>query len=404
MLLRLAFRNVFRQRTRSAMTLAAIVVSVVALILSGGFVQDIFVQLGEAVIHSQSGHVQIAKKGFFGAGSRNPEQYMIDDPEAIARRVAALPGVADVMTRLGFSGLLNNGRADLAIVGEGVQPAKEARLGTYVRIVAGRGLVASDRYAILLGEGVAHSLALAPGDRASLLLGTPEGAMNVQEFTVAGVFQSFSKEYDARTVKLPLAAAQELLDTRGANVLVVSLRDTGSTAKARHAIDTLLAGSGLATESWQQLNDFYGKTVDLYDRQLSVLRAIVLLMVLLGVANTTNMTVYERTGEVGTMRAIGNRRRFVFSLLMTESALLGAIGAAIGVALGVVLALSISRIGIPMPPPPNSNLGYLAQVRVVPAQVAAAAAIGFVATVAACIVPALRVSRVPVVDALRHNG
>jgi putative ABC transport system permease protein len=144
--------------------------------------------------------------------------------------------------------------------------------------------------------------------------------------------------------------------------------------------------------------------VDLYDRQLAVLRLIVLLMVLLSVANTTNMTVYERTGEVGTMRALGNGSRFVFSLLMTESALLGVIGVVAGVTLGVLLALLISHIGIPMPPPPNSNLGYTAQIRLIPSEIESAAVIGFVATLAACIIPALRVSRVPIVDALRHNA
>jgi putative ABC transport system permease protein len=404
MLQRLAIRNVFRQKTRTAMTLAAIVVSVVALILSGGFVQDIFGQLGEAVIHSQSGHLQVAKQGFFAEGSRNPERYLIADPDAIARRIAALPGVADVMARLSFSGLLNNGRADLSIVGEGIEPAREARLGTYVRITAGRQLHADDRYGILLGEGVAHSLKLAPGARASLLLGTPDGAMNVQEFVVVGVFQSFSKEYDARTVRIPLPAAQELLDTRSANVLVVSLHSTDDTDRVSRAAGALLAGGGLEVRSWQVLNDFYGKTVDLYDRQLAVLRLIVLLMVLLSVANTTNMTVYERTGEVGTMRALGNGSRFVFSLLMTESAVLGVIGVVAGVTLGVLLALLISHIGIPMPPPPNSNLGYTAQIRLIPSEIESAAVIGFVATLAACIIPALRVSRVPIVDALRHNA
>jgi putative ABC transport system permease protein len=385
------------------MTLAAIVVSVVALILSGGFVHDIFVQLGEAVIHSQSGHLQIAKQGFFAEGSRNPERYLIADGDAIARRVATVPGVADVMSRLGFSGLLNNGRTDLPIVGEGIEADREARLGTYVRITAGRQLRAADRYGILLGEGVAHSLKLAPGDRASLLLSTPAGAMNVQEFEVVGVFESFSKEYDARAVKIPLAAAQELLDTHAVNVLVVSLHDTDETSRASRDAGALLAGQGLEIRPWQVLNDFYDKTVTLYDRQLGVLQAIVLLMVLLGVANTTNMTVFERTGEVGTMRALGNRSRFVFSLLMTESALLGLIGVAAGVSLGVLLAFLISAIGIPMPPPPNSNLGYTAQIRILPAEIVKAAAIGFAATIAACIFPAFKVSRLPVVDALRHN-
>src|ERR1700674_5846154 len=163
-MLKLALRNIFRQKARTAMTLAAIVVSVVGLILSGGFVEDIFRQLGEAVIHSQSGHLQIAKQGFFVEGSRHPERYFIAEPDAIRQRALALEGIDDVMARLSVSGLLNNGRTDLSIVGEAIEPDREARLGTYLLLTAGRQLTAADRYGILVGEGVAHSLQIAPGD------------------------------------------------------------------------------------------------------------------------------------------------------------------------------------------------------------------------------------------------
>lgn len=404
MMLKLALRNIFRQKVRTAMTLAAIVVSVVALILSGGFVQDIFIQLGEAIIHSQSGHVQVARKGYFREGSRKPEQYLIADPGSVARRLASIDGVVDVMARLGFSALLNNGRSDLSVVGEGIEPDREARAGTYLRIRVGRQLGVDDRYAILVGEGVARSLQVAPGDRVTLLLATPDGAMNALDFEVVGVFESFSKDYDARTVKIPLPAAQGLLNTTGANVLVVSLKNTVDTSRVARTATAMLSDQGLEVQRWESLNDFYAKTVELYDRQLGVLRIIVLLMVLLGVTNTVNMTIYERTGEVGTMRAMGNRRPFVFSLLITESGLLGLIGGVIGVVAGIALAKIISQIGIPMPPPPNANLGYLAQIRVLPSVVASAFLVGSVAPIAASILPALRASRLAVGEALRHNA
>jgi len=73
------------------------------------------------------------------------------------------------------------------------------------------------------------------------------------------------------------------------------------------------------------------------------------------------------------------------------------------VILGVVLALIISAIGIPMPPPPSSEIGYLAQIRIVPKEIALAFVVGFAATVAAALFPARRVTRIPVVDALRQN-
>ena len=81
-MLKLALRNVFRHKLRTSMTVGAIVMGVVGLILSGGFVADILVELGEAVIHSQSGHIQVAREGYFTVGSRSPEQYLMDRPEA----------------------------------------------------------------------------------------------------------------------------------------------------------------------------------------------------------------------------------------------------------------------------------------------------------------------------------
>ncbi|WP_454456876.1 hypothetical protein [Thauera phenylacetica] len=82
MLHKLALRNVFRQRVRSAITLAAIVFGVTGLILSGGFVQDIFVQLGEAIIQSETGHVQVFREDFREKGNRQPDRYLIEDPRA----------------------------------------------------------------------------------------------------------------------------------------------------------------------------------------------------------------------------------------------------------------------------------------------------------------------------------
>jgi putative ABC transport system permease protein len=78
-MLKLAFRNILRHYFRTTMTLAAIAFGVIGLILSGGFSHDVYEQLGEALIHSQSGHIQISKAGFHAKGTRNPERYLLDD-------------------------------------------------------------------------------------------------------------------------------------------------------------------------------------------------------------------------------------------------------------------------------------------------------------------------------------
>ena len=134
-----------------------------------------------------------------------------------------------------------------------------------------------------------------------------------------------------------------------------------------------------------------------------MLRLIILVMVLLSVANSVNMSVSERLGEFGTIMATGNRPQHVFGLVVTETVLLGLIGGLVGAGLGVLAAWVISTIGISMPPPPNANLGYIARIRITPSLVSIGFGIGFMSAVLAGLWPAARVSRTPVVEALRAN-
>lgn len=399
----LAWRNVFRHRFRSAVTLAAIAFGVIGLALTGGFIADVLTQLGEAVIHSQSGHLQITRKGYLNVGSRKPEQYLIEDPDRVEAIAARDPAVSSVMARVRFPALLNNGRADLAIAVEGIDPDAEARLGSYVRIVDGRRLSGKDVDGAMVGQGVANALRLAPGDRATLVTTTLAGATNTLDVQVVGTFQTFSKEFDARTVQIPLQAARNAIETRGANAVVVVLKRTGDTEAVSRQLEDRLKASGLEVSTWQQLNDFYDKTVNLFNRQFGVLQAIILVMVLLTVNNSVNMVVFERTAEFGTMGALGNRRRRIVLLLVAEGLLLGVVGASLGVILAVVLSLIISSVGIPMPPPPNSDLGYTATIHLSLPLLAGSFGIGVLATLVAASIAALKMRNVPIVDALRHE-
>ena len=400
--LSLALRNTWRQTARTAITVATIATGVAALTISGGFIVDTFTQLAEAVIHSQLGHIQVAKDGYFSRGARPASGFLIPQPEGVMKQAVAQPGVKDVLQRISFSGLLSNGRSDMAIFGEGVEPDKESELGSYMRIVEGRHLTDADHYGVLLGYGIARSLHLKPGDSVTVLVTTPDGALNSLDFEVTGVFQTISKDYDARALRVSLRAAQELLGTNGVNVLIVSLHDTSQTDDvALHLRGGLSEHYELRT--WYQLSDFYSKTVDLYEAQFGALRIIVLLMVVLGVANSINMSIFERQAEFATMRALGSYTADVFRLILTEAFLLGILGAIVGISAGVGIALLLSSIGIPMPPPPNADVGYTARIELLPSTVLIASLIGLASTLLAALLPAFRVSRIPLADALRRG-
>lgn len=402
-MLKLAFRNIFRNRPRTALTLAAIVTGVIAIIISGGFVEDIFVQLRESTIHSRIGHIQIFRQGYNEHGRREPARYIIDQPEQVIKAIASIEHIETVMTRINFSGLANNGRADLPIIGEGIEPDKEAQLGTSATIIAGRPLQDTDISGAVIGEGLATALQLHPGNYITLMVNTIEGALNTLECEIIGVFRTFSKEYDDRAIRIPFSAAQELLFTQSADSAVVLLDNTAKTDAVTKIIRTRLEPHGYEVKTWLELADFYQKTEALYRRQFGALQAIILVMLILSVVSTINMTVYERTGEFGTMRALGLHQRYIFKIIVIENALLGLIGSLIGVFAGTALAILISTIGIDMPPPPGSNSSYTAMIRLEPWVLVLAMLTGLLASIVAAILPARRASRLRIANALQYN-
>jgi len=402
MLSTLALRNLTRQRTRTAITLSAISCGVAALILAAGFVADIFDQFGEAIIHSRTGHIQIFEDGYLDEGARRPMNYLIADADKLRASVTRIPDVQSASLRLNFTGLISNGRRDLAIVGEGVEPAQESA-ASQLRYQSGRALDATDQYGTTVGAGVAHLLNLEPGSRVTLLMETIGGALNTVDLEVVGIFQSFSKDFDARAIQLPLTTLQELLGTHGANLMVVTLHDTTKTDAVAAALRTETIKPPLTLKVWHELSDFYSRSVELYDRQFAVLQLIILLMVLLSVINSVNMSAFERQAEFGTLQALGTTQNEIYRILLMESCFLGMAGAVMGSIIGILLAALISTIGIPMPPPPNSDIDYIARVQILPSSIFLSSIIGFFATLLAAIFPARRICRTPIADALRSG-
>jgi putative ABC transport system permease protein len=397
----LAWRNVARHRRRSAMAVAAVAFGIAALMLSSGFIEWIYFDMREATIHGQLGHVQIVRPGYFENGTADPRRFLL--PDQIPSVVRAVDGVRDVAPRLAFSGLVSLGETTLSFVGEGVDPLRERELSRAVRIDAGSALGQANERAVLLGAGLARNLGAKVGDRVVLLSRKGSGGVNAVEVGVKGVFSTVSKAYDDSALRLPIDTARALTGLRGAQSWVVLLDDTARTDRAAQALRKALPADRYEVVPWLQLADFYRKTVALFSRQVGVVTAIIGAIIVLSISNIMVMSVVERTGEIGTSLALGATRRRILREFVLEGMLLGLLGGLIGVALGVALAAIVSAIGIPMPPPPGMAHGFIGQIRITPVLTAQAFLLAAVTALAASFYPAWKASRLPVVDALRHN-
>mgnify|MGYP001764779409 CR=1 FL=1 len=403
--LRLALRNLTRNRKRAAASLAIIAIGAVLIVLAEGFIQWIFWAMREAAIQSQLGHVQVTRPDYFKSGAIEPYAFLLPENAPERAAIESTPGVKLVAPRLNLTGLIAHGETTVSFMAEGVDPAKEESLSVAVRIVKGRNLNGASANEVILGNGLARNLGATPGSTVSLLVTSSRGGINAIEAKVAGIFVSASQAYDDAALRLPLKLAQQLVKKQGAHAWLVLLEETEKTDEFLAAFRTRFPPDRYRLEftPWHQRADFYNKTVALFTQQMNVLRLIIAAIIVLSISNLLIMNVLERTGEIGTLMAVGLKRRTILRLFALESLVLGLAGAVIGVVAGFLLAHLISAIGIPMPPPPGMEEGYTGAIRATPAVIGTAFLIALVTPILAGLYPARKASGLKIVDALRHN-
>lgn len=401
----IAVRNLARNRRRALAALLTVAVGVICLVLADGFIQWIFWAMREGTIQSQLGHIQVMRPGYLGAGAANPYAFVLPDSLPQRKAIESTPGVKLVAPRLAVTGLVSHGETTVSFVADGVDPKKEADLSKAFRIVDGHGLSSVTAQEVVLGRGLARSLGVRSGDTVALLATTSGGGVNAVEAKVAGVFISANQSYDDSALRLPIGLAQSLLRVNGAHAWLVLLNETERTddylAQFRARFPLLV--NKMEFVPWYQQADFYNKTVALFSQQMNVLRLIIGCIIVLSISNMLVMNVLERTGEIGTLLAIGFKRRKILHLFAIEGLLLGLIGASFGLAAGYGLAELISAIGIPMPPPPGMEEGYTGEIRITLSVLMNAFLIAFITTALAGLYPAWKASRLQIINALRHN-
>lgn len=385
------------------MAVLTVAFGITAFLLAGGFIEFIFTDMRETTIHSQLGHIQVVRPGYFERGVADPYAFLLPGQSPEEQRVESTPGFVSLAPRLAFSGLISHGEATVAFIGDGIDPEHEQRLSSSVTIVSGRALTSAQESATVLGEGLAKSMDLRPGDVVVLLATAANGSANAVEVEVAGTFATTSKEYDDRALRLPLAVARKLMKVDGATSWVVLLDGTELTAMAAEDLRNGLDREKFEVVEWSRLADFYNKTVALFSKQVKVVKYIIGLLIVLTISNTQTMCVLERTTEIGTTLAIGLRSRRVMGMFIIEGLLVGLLGGLLGVGLGYGLAQLISAIGIPMPPPPGMARGFIGQILVNSWLAGEAFFLALTATLLASVMPAWKASRMSIVDALRHN-
>lgn len=413
-LLKIAWRNVFRNKRRTLLTILTISLGCVGLILIGGYFENIIVGFREQFIHSQTGHLQINAQGYFEKGNSDTFKYTLQNLDRLKNKVESNPHVLFTIPRIKFGGLVNNNNSNVSVMVVGTDPGGEKKLGSLqvdnakypsINIAEGSDLDSEDPHGVILGKGLAKSLNLKVGDTFSFITTQSNGALEGDELKVRGIFETIVKDYDDRIMKMDLKTAQKLLQMPNqAHSLVVALNQTERTDEVMSNLSASLQDPSSKYEliPWYEQATFYTQSKKMLDKIFSSVLLIICAIFIFSIANSLNMAVFERIREFGTMLAIGNSRATVFSVIFYEAIFLGILGAIFGISLGVGIAKIVSAIGIEMPPPPQGSYSYHAMITLYPQLLIETFLVAFFSTLISGLIPAYRASHFKIIKALGY--
>lgn len=343
--LRLAWRNVWRQRRRTLLIAVGMGVVMGMLVfydgLIGGFEQAIY---GNA-IQLLGGNIQVHAPGYNEKIGRKP-LLPLENPDAVVQAAEAHPNVVAASKRIVTSGLVTNREGAFAVTIVGVEVEKESRITPVAdTITQGRYLNPDDGDLIVIGQGLATAMDIGVGDRITMVGNSKNEQTRQRTMTVVGIFDVGVPSVEKTTIYMSLGEAQQLFGLDGqVTEVVVSLHQIGQEPGVMDAINK--AAPGYEVTSWVTSIPELKQTMDMKTGVMNVFGVFMLGIAAIGILNLLMMAVFERTREIGIVGALGLKPREITFLFLLEGILIGAVGAALGTVLGTIINGVLGVVGL----------------------------------------------------------
>lgn len=402
--LRLALRNLVRNRRRTLITLLTMIFGISVLTLLSALNDGWLSQMKTNFILSYTGHVQIHAKGFEASQSLRDS---IGNPEQINRLMQSYPEIYGWTQRIRTSGLASVGGSSAGVQIMATDPEQETWVTSmYEHVTEGEWLRPGMPRDLLLGATVARTIGATLGDRVVLMAQRPSGEMVSDVFHLTGILETGAPQIDRTLALIPLHSAQVWLQM-GQAVTDIVIR-----ANKHEDTDTLyrlfvqqLSGKTYEIMPWQTLDPMVRQWLEFSDAYGLVIILVVVILVLAEILNTMLISLHERQKELGVIVAIGTTRRQIFGMLLLEAVMLIFFGAALGYLSGSLLVYTLGNSGIDLTHYTNAFKFFYMNPVIHPELTTASAMRILGATLAAAmlagIYPAWRATRISVSRALR---
>lgn len=400
---RLAWRNLWRHRRRTWLTVSAMVVCNVLLIFLIGLQLGSYDVMIEGSLGPVTGHLQVQHRDF------QQDQRIRDSvpgAAALAQTLRRALPEAEVAARGTAFALASSEARSFGIQLQGVEVAREPAVSTLPGMLAEGRYLRGEGGEIVAGRLLARNLQAQLGDEVVLLGSDRDGSMAAAVARLVGVVDSGIAELDRSLAQVDLAWFQSVfaMDDH-AHALVLRLPHLEAVPAAKARVEALLPAGELVALDWDALQPGLRQAIRTDMVSAWFMYGVLVLLVAFSVLNTQLMSVLERTREFGVILALGLGPGRLARLVAMETALLGALGLLLGIALGSLLMLALARWGFTYPGMEEVAQQFHLPARLYPRPGPAALLVGpgvvFAGALLAAIYPALRLYRLQPVTAMR---
>jgi ABC-type lipoprotein release transport system permease subunit len=345
LILRLAWRNLWRHKRRTVIVVLAIGMSMAMMMMYDGLIAGFNDAIYGNAIKVLGGNIQIHAPGYHSETSQSPLLPLPNDQQVV-QAAQAQPQVVAATRRIMTGGLASNRKGAFAVSIVGIEPEKELPVNLVAQHVgSGRFLTPTDQDMIYIGKGLADAMEVKVGDRFTLAGRATHNQMRSRTMTVAGIYDLGMGDIEKRSVYISLAEAQDLYDLKDQSTEVaLVLKNIGTEPALINTLKSSLPGYDM--DSWQTSFPELQNALATKGGVMNVFSVIITLIAGIGILNMLLMAIYERTREIGILGAFGMKPGQISVLFLLEGALMGVVGVALGISLGLLFNFLLRQVGL----------------------------------------------------------
>lgn len=412
MLVSIAWRNIWRNKLRSAVIIASFAIGIIGAAISDGFGAGMVDQRATAAISNEVSNIQIHNPKFL----LNQElKYFIPHSAGTIDTIKELPQVTGVSLRLEVNAMAASADAGAGVSLYGVQPQDERKVSVlYQRIAEGSYLEEPQKLPAVIGQKLSKKLNLGLDDKLIVTLTDTTGTITSGAFNIVGIYKTDDDNFDVSHIYVKRNDLAKLVNypQQVGNEIAISLETDKETLPVLNKLKALfasqIAGKEIIVQSWQQIEPLTKSMIDMMNYFSYLFLIIILAALAFAIINTMLMSVMERTREFGMLMALGMNKKKIFGMIMLETVFLSLIGGLIGLVISIIIVryyaingLDLSSVAAGM-----NSIGYssLIYFRVNPVFYFISIVLVIIIAILSSISPALKALKLQPATAIRSDN